>query len=160
MVAMPQRDVGGDTRLNGRAIFGVGHQHAGDTALAEIPHAAADGEDLFARRRRTCPGRECREAELPAVPVSFRPALGSMIRRVWTAVCMVRRRHCRETHQAESLHEERTLLAEEHREALVDEQLERVAFDLLKSGLIGGIQRRGRRDAVLEAGADVLGVIR
>ena len=57
--------------------------------------------------------------------------------------------------QAHALHEERPLLREEHRKALVDLDLERVAFDLAEVGIDGAVERDAGRDAELAADADV-----
>lgn len=60
-----------------------------------------------------------------------------------------------EREDAGTLHEERTLLGKERREALVDLDLERVALDLAEIRIDRRIERHGRRDAVLAAEADV-----
>ena len=60
-----------------------------------------------------------------------------------------------EREDARALHEERTLLGEERREALIDFDLERVALDLAEVGVDRGVERHRRRDAVLPAQADV-----
>ena len=61
--------------------------------------------------------------------------------------------------QAHALHEERPLLREEHREALVDLDLERVALDLAEVGIDRAVERDAGRDAELAAGADVVLVV-
>ena len=65
----------------------------------------------------------------------------------------------RDVEEAHAFHEERPLLRKEDREALVDLDLEGIAFDLAEIGIDGGVERHARRDAELAAGADVRVVI-
>ena len=65
----------------------------------------------------------------------------------------------RDVEEAHAFHEERPLLGKEDREALVDLDLERVAFDLAEVGIDGGVERHARGDAELAARADVRVVV-
>ena len=89
----------------------------------------------------------------PTLPVTLAPKMGSMMRRVCTdgpqrvvaATC------ARQREDPGAFHEERALLSKEHREALIDLDLERVAFDLAEVGVDGRIQCNRRRQADLGA---------
>src|SRR5687768_13234462 len=57
--------------------------------------------------------------------------------------------------QAESFHEEGPLLTEERREALVDLDLELVAFDLAEVRVVGGVERDCRCHTILHAHPEI-----
>ena len=72
----------------------------------------------------------------PALPVSFAPKIGSTMRRVCTAVRrLLSPLPLPASAKIPGLHEERPLLAEEGRKALVHFHLERIALDLAEIGL-------------------------
>src|SRR5688500_6866645 len=57
--------------------------------------------------------------------------------------------------QTEPFHEEGPLLAEERREALIDLDLELVAFHLAEIGVVRSVERDRRRQPVLHAHAEI-----
>src|SRR5687767_11356031 len=71
------------------------------------------------------------------------------------------RTHCRiaaragEVEQPQSLHEERPLFTEEDREALIDFDLEGIAFYLAEVGIDRGVEGNRRCQSVLHAHAQV-----
>ena len=150
-VVTTRRRPGGDSgagREIERAVRPMRRDESADPRV--VPHVvrrAPDENSPAPKPRRRCPPRPLRltrrhgpaarsrpRLHRPSLPVSFPPATGSAMRRVYT-------RPSGDVKNVGALEEERPLLGIEQRVALVDVDLDRVGLDLAVVGIASSRSR-------------------
>ena len=157
MIAAFERDVAADDPIVVFSEFRIRDEQPDISPAPEIHHLAHHRKHALplAVRRRIC-RRQHAECVLAGRAGELQSGAGvddpSRMHR-----CAHRRVTARagDVEKAEPFHEERPLLAEEGREALIDLDFECVAFHLAEIGVDRGIERDGRRQAVLHADAEI-----